>query len=126
MLSASRAEAAGGGEEGGEEDREEGGREEKPEGGAEAVAEATADCPDVEALPEDLRTGGINVAVYWLDSGMRPYRITAADLLGRSAAELEYQLPYLAEPLPSIEVRCLDHMLSYTRRPDIICSHIST
>lgn len=89
------------------------------------MAEATADCPDAESLPEDLRTGGINVAVYWLDSGMWAYRITAADLLGRSAAELDYQLPYLAEALPSIEVRRLANTFTHAYMSEIICPNVT-
>ena len=70
-------------------------------------ASAQSSWPDSASLPEDLRRGGINVHVYWLDRRLQPHRITAADLCARSVPDLDHQLPAHAEALPSIQVRSM-------------------
>ena len=58
-----------------------------------------------ESLPEHLRAGGIHVLTYWLDSDMAAHALSAADLMSRSVADLDFQPPSHTSPVTSMKAR---------------------
>ena len=59
----------------------------------------------VESLPQHLRTGGIHVLTYWLGADMTAHALTAADLMSRSVADLDFRPPGHTPPIASVKVR---------------------
>jgi len=59
----------------------------------------------VESLPQHLRSGGIHVLTYWLGADMTAHALTAADLMSRSVADLDFRPPGVTPPVASVQVR---------------------
>ena len=62
----------------------------------------------LESLPQHLRTGGIHVLTYWLRADMTAHALTAAGLMSRSVADLDFRQPGATPPITSVKVR--DHI----------------
>jgi hypothetical protein len=68
-----------------------------------------------ESLPEHLRAGGIHVLTYWLDPDMAAHALSAADLMSRSVADLDFQPPSHAAPVISMKARVCTPLLAPAR-----------
>ena len=73
--------------------------------GREAGGNAAPGGRTAASLPQHLRSGGIHVLTYWLGADMTAHALTAADLMSRSVADLDFRPPGVTPPVASVRVR---------------------